>query len=88
MTTLEGVTVGEFHITDGRVTIDAGVTEADLTVRTPSYGPLSGVETHAYLTLAGEDYRALVELNAADCEALAAALAAAPDETEGVTDAE
>ena len=78
--TSRDVRVGEFHITDGRVTMDVGDTEGELTVGVPAHTPLSGGETHAYFQLSGEDFQALVELNADDCAALAAALEAAPEE--------
>ena len=74
------VRVGEFHITDGRVTMDVGDTEGELTVGVPAHTPLSGGETHAYFQLSGEDFHAVVELDADDCAALAAALKTAPEE--------
>jgi hypothetical protein len=80
MTRREEVRVGEFHITDGRVTMDTDGTEGDLTVGVPRHTPLSGGEPHAYLQLSGEDFGTIVELNADDCAALATALEAAPEE--------
>jgi len=81
MTRLD-VRVGEFHITDGRVTMDVDDTEANLTVGTPAYTPLSGDQVHAYLTLSGEDFGTLVELDADDCADLAAALEAALEDAD------
>jgi len=80
MTRREDVRVGEFHITDGRVTMDVGDTVADLGVEPVDLTPLSSSELHATLHLTGEDFRASVDLAADDCAALATALEAAPDE--------
>ena len=54
--TTRAVTIGGFHITDGRGTMDVGDTEGDLQVGTPAYTPLSGGEVHAYLTLGGRGF--------------------------------
>ena len=56
-------------IVDGRVAMSA---DGDATVRLshPEHTPLSGAETHATLKVSGEDFRAEVELNAEELDAL------------------
>jgi hypothetical protein len=80
MTRREDVRIREFHITDGRVTMDVGDTAADVRVGAVRHTPLSRGEAHATLRLTGEGFEASIDLDADDCAALAAALEAAPDE--------
>lgn len=69
------------EIVDDRVTMTAR-DDADLYVSVPGHTPLSAAETHAALRVEGDGFSAMVDLDAADCDALAAALEAAPEEAD------
>jgi hypothetical protein len=71
--TIDGV-AAEVSVVDGRVAMDAEVTET-LYVKTPDHAPLTARERHCSLYLVGDGIRVTLELDGERLDTLADALA-------------